>query len=65
VIVWSGVCARTGGQVTALPQDEEFVYSSMRLFDEIKAEIMHDVKTLYGFDTSQTPDIIGRNAASA
>jgi len=37
----------------------------MRLFDEIKAEIMHDVKTLYGFDTSQTPDIIGRNAASA
>jgi len=26
---------------------------------------MHDVKTLYGFDTSRTPDIIGRNAASA
>ncbi|KAH9959229.1 hypothetical protein BC827DRAFT_1377279 [Russula dissimulans] len=37
----------------------------MRLFDEIKAEIMHDVKTSYGFDTSRTPDIIGRNTARA
>jgi len=37
----------------------------MELFDEIKAKIIHDIKTLYGFDTSRAPDIIGRNAASA
>ena len=41
------------------------MYSSMKLFDEIKAKIKYDVKTLYGFDTSRAPDIIGRNAAHA
>jgi len=64
-IVWSDACARTGGQVSALPPDEEFVYTSMMLFDEIKATIRHDIKTLYGFDTSLAPDIIGRNATRA
>ena len=35
------------------------------LLSEIKMNIKHFVESLYGFDTSQDGDIIGRNASHA
>ena len=46
-------------------QGFQFVYSNMGFLTDIKAEIKHAVKSLYGFDTSRAPDIISRNASRA
>ncbi|KAI9509443.1 hypothetical protein F5148DRAFT_1187393 [Russula earlei] len=64
-VVWNEACARTGSNVNSLPLHDEFVCSSMKLLGEIRAKIMPDVKNMYGFDTSQTPDTISRNARDA
>ncbi|KAH9954064.1 hypothetical protein BC827DRAFT_80429 [Russula dissimulans] len=64
-VAWSEACSRTGIYPIRLPCEEELACSNMRHITNIKANIMHHVESLYGFDTSQAPDSISRNSRDA
>ena len=51
--------------VARINSDFQFVYNSLRFLTDIKMKIMHAVEFLYEFNTSQTPESIGRNAIRA
>ncbi|KAI9509442.1 hypothetical protein F5148DRAFT_753623 [Russula earlei] len=63
--VWSESCSRTGMSPNQLPYPEELIYGNMSHIADLKTKIMHQVESLYGFDTSQAPDSIGRNSRVA
>jgi len=62
---WSEACSRTEIYPIRLPYEKELACSNMQHITNIKAKIMHHVESLYGFDTSQAPDSISRNARNA